>query len=83
MGGDAYLEFRAWLRIVLAACLVVLVAAGGLWLVWDERDATSGSWCCSALGTLVVTTLLARLAPVACGPMAAPCTFATVCAATA
>jgi hypothetical protein len=61
MRGDAYLDFRAWPRTVLSACLAVLVAAGGVWMVWDERDDLAVV-VLLGMGTLVVTTLLARLA---------------------
>jgi hypothetical protein len=61
MRGGAYLDCRAWPRTVLAACLAVLVAAGGLWMVWGERD-DLGVVVLLGVGTLAIAMLLARLA---------------------
>lgn len=72
MRGDADLDFRAWPRTVLAALLAVLVAAGGLWMVWDERD-DLGVVVLLGTGTLLGTTLLARLA--ACRVWTEACTL--------
>jgi hypothetical protein len=61
MPSDARLDFRAWPRTVVAADLAVLVAAGGLWLTWAERDDV-GVVVLIGTGTLAGTTLLARIA---------------------
>jgi hypothetical protein len=54
-------DFRAWPRTVCAAGLAVLMAAGGLWVMWDERDDV-GVVVLIDTGTLAVAALLARLA---------------------
>lgn len=55
------MDARAWPRTVLAACLAVLVVAGGLWMMWDERD-DLGVVVLFGVGTLAATGVLARVA---------------------
>jgi hypothetical protein len=61
MPADAHVDLRAWPRTIFAACLAVLVAAGGLWVTWDERH-DLGVVVLIGTGTLAGTALLARIA---------------------